>query len=142
MKPLRVEHQMEFPCHPRHLDEVRSFVAGVWEKLDIPMALRFQLDLVLDEACMNAIDHGSRFSEEMTFSLGIGRRGDDLILLIKDRGGKSFDPDYFEKMAKRGVMEEGGRGIFLINQMMDEVVYLFNPGKTTLLYLVKKVVEQ
>ena len=139
MKPLQVKHHIKFPCHPRYMDEIRQFAARVWDDLGVPQQMRFQLDLVLDEACMNAIDHGSRFSEKMTFSLGITRIEDDLIFLIKDQGGKPFDPDYFQKMARRGILEEGGRGIFLINQMMDEVIYLFNPNKSTSLYLSKRL---
>lgn len=133
------EIKESFPCHPKHLVNIRKILQDFNEKNNIPVGDRFKLELAVDEACMNAIDHGSALNQTMEFDFWLKLYTDKIVILIKDYGGKPFDPEYFESIAQKKTWGHGGRGIFLIKKLMDEVMYCFNHKKSTLLTMVKYV---
>lgn len=123
------------PCSVKSIPEAKHFVLGIVEERNIPMELSFKLELSLDEAVMNAIDHGSALKEDNVVEISCLANEKRFIVMIKDFGGKAFNPEYFEKLAAKKTWGEGGRGIQLITSMMDEVMYLFNPGRSTTLLM-------
>ena len=91
-----------------------------------------------EEAATNAVNHGSNENPTMEFIIGIGRTQDSLVITVKDFGGKTFDPQYFEGICQSkswGIL--GGRGIYMMTNTMDEVMYLFNGGRSTTVCLIK-----
>ena len=129
--------EKSYPCHPKYIQEIRNEFQKIAEKYKIPMAHLFKLELVIDEACMNAIDHGSALNKEQDFDFSIEVSEKKITILVRDYGGKSFDPQYFEAIAHKKTWGHGGRGIFLIKSIMDEVMYCFNKGRSTLLVMTK-----
>ncbi|MDP7421984.1 MAG: ATP-binding protein [bacterium] len=130
---------ISLPCHPRHLKKAREFVSNILGDIEVSNKERFAIELSLDEASMNAIDHGSAINAEMHFDIRCGLRNGKLILLIKDYGGKPFDPNYFEKLAGKKSWGYGGRGISIIKQLMDEVMYSFHKGESTTVCMIKQL---
>lgn len=128
---------LELPCQPAYLRSVREVTNQICDHLHLEMKDRFQLELVIDEACMNAIDHGSAIRPDMNFQVSYILEKGRLIILIKDFGGKPFNPDYFERLAEKKTWGNGGRGIHIIKQLMDEVMYFFSNGRSTTLTMVK-----
>jgi anti-sigma regulatory factor (Ser/Thr protein kinase) len=91
-----------------------------------------------DEAAMNAVDHGAALSASMDFVLGLARSAGCFVILIRDYGGKPFDPEYFEDISQKKTWGiKGGRGILLISRAMDEVMYLFDRDRSTTVCMVK-----
>ena len=76
-------------------------------------------DLVLcvGEACANAVCHGGS-DEEIEIFLGF--QGDDLEVLVKDRG-RGFDTGAFDPAVPPDPLGEGGRGLFLMSRLSDEM---------------------
>jgi PAS domain S-box-containing protein len=73
--------------------------------------------LAIEEACTNAIRHsGSSWEIEIRLSF----EGDDLHALVKDQG-HGFDIAAFDPQKLPDVMATGGRGLFLIAHLMDEM---------------------
>ena len=133
------EVKNSFPCHPRFMGTIRDALQKFADSNDIPMGDRFKLELALDEACMNAIDHGSALNQTMEFDLTLKAYSEKIVILVKDYGGKAFDPEYFESIAQKKTWGHGGRGIFLIKKIMDEVMYCFNKDHSTLLTMIKYI---
>jgi PAS domain S-box-containing protein len=73
--------------------------------------------LCIEEACTNAIRH-SGAGEEMQITLRF--EGDELLGLVSDHG-KGFDIDAFDPNALPDLLAGGGRGLFIISQLMDEM---------------------
>jgi serine/threonine-protein kinase RsbW len=113
--------------------EIQSFLDSTTYSPD----LIFNLTLALDEAVSNALDHGAAYDPDLEVEINLSIENDYLRVTVKDYGGKTFNPDYFERIAAKKDWEGGGRGIFLIKQFLDEVHYIINPGKCTLLYMGK-----
>lgn len=132
---MEVVHKITIPCAIKSIPQAKKFVMALAEGANIPMEMGFKLELSLDEAVMNAIDHGSALKDDQIVEIACLANEKRFIVMITDFGGKPFNPEYFEKLAAKKTWGEGGRGIQLITSMMDEVMYLFNPGKSTTLMM-------
>lgn len=139
MEPKLIE--MKIPCNLKKVREVKSSLMDMLEDGDYDDEQLFNLQLVMDEAVINAIDHGSANNTNMNVEISMGLADDYLKVTVKDFGGKPFNPEFFERIASKKNWGRGGRGIFLIKDFMDEVRYVFNPGESTLLYMGKKLAK-
>lgn len=73
--------------------------------------------LCVGEACTNVILHAGAVEEIEIF---LGFRGDDLEILIKDKG-RGFDTRAFDYRALPDLRAENGRGLFLMSRLTDEM---------------------
>jgi serine/threonine-protein kinase RsbW len=82
----------------------------------------FEIELALQEALANAVVHGCEEDpcKEVQISVGCDKqRG--VLVVVRDPGG-GFDPDQLPSpVIGEAIFEDHGRGIFLINRLMDEV---------------------
>lgn len=116
--------QLRVPAEDRHLAEIRDFIQEVGEKIQIPGRILANTKLAVDEACTNVVKHGYKgragFIEvvvtghQREFSIEIHDQGDSFDL----RNVRS--PDLKEYVETR---RRGGLGVFIMNQLMDEVRY-------------------
>jgi len=82
--------------------------------------LAYQVNLVLTEAMSNAILHAPMNSgESHQIHINIAIISDNLHIKVYDRG-QGFDPATLPSPDFKG-LEEGGRGIFIIQSIMDSV---------------------
>ncbi|MFQ5777905.1 MAG: ATP-binding protein [Terriglobia bacterium] len=83
-----------------------------------------EIRLALREALNNAVCHGSRLNPNQQVHLVCRchpRQG--LTLVVRDEG-PGFDPDTIpDPTADANLERFGGRGLFIIRQLMDEVVH-------------------
>jgi serine/threonine-protein kinase RsbW len=82
----------------------------------------FEIEMALREALANAIVHGAKHDTTKNVQLCVGcdeARG--MLIVVRDPG-EGFDPKSVPSpVMGQNVYSEHGRGIFLINQLMDEV---------------------
>ncbi|HOP63628.1 MAG TPA: ATP-binding protein [Spirochaetota bacterium] len=104
----------------------KSIISSIREKLcDIngTIALNeFDLNLVLDEAIMNAMEHGNSWNPEKKIIIKIFQKENELQILIEDEGsGFNFnDLDSTELKWQPGEkLNIRGRGIFILKQLCD-----------------------
>ena len=112
-------------------------MADLW---DFPDSLTMNLNLVLEEAISNILFYAFGDDSEQKIYLTIDYEDDTLSALIMD-SGKPFDPtrqgppDITLPAEERSI---GGLGIFLINKLMDHVVYC-RKDNMNILTLKKKI---
>jgi serine/threonine-protein kinase RsbW len=84
----------------------------------------FEIELSLREAIINAVVHGCRSDSSKIVQCWVGcdeSRG--LLIVVRDPG-KGFDPSALpDPLVGKNLYASHGRGIFLINQLMDEVTF-------------------
>jgi len=84
----------------------------------------FEVQTALQEALANAVVHGCRKDERQQVRIWVGcdkKRG--MLIVIRDPG-QGFDPEHVPNpIQAQRLYAESGRGIYLINQLMDEVRY-------------------
>lgn len=92
--------------------------------------------LSLVEAVVNAIKHGNKCDMMKKVDIEILKDNHDLKVTIKDEGA-GFDPmNVKDPTLPECLPVPGGRGVFLIRKLMDEVAYDFS-GVGTKLVMIK-----
>ena len=80
--------------------------------------------LATEEAMANAVQHsGSSLGLNVTLLF----QGADLVVEVRDHG-RGFDPAARDLQAPPGPLQPGGRGLYLIERMMDEVLLSMEGG--------------
>lgn len=106
-----------------------DFIKEVCDELGLDEMLIFNLNLVLEEAVTNVIMYAYPKGERHSMTLKAWTEGEDVLAFeLKDQG-KPFDPIKEAPEVDTTLSAEerriGGLGIFLIQQMMDEVSYRY-----------------
>ena len=116
------------------IDEVMSILQN---RINITEEEFLHIRLCLDEALTNGAKHGNQYDKAKNVWLNVMEDGDKLAFLVKDEG-EGFSKAKFKKLFghPNETFKESGRGVFLISQLMDEVVY-FNKGRN--LFMKKQV---
>jgi len=87
------------------------------------------LKTAVDEACINAIEHGNQQNANVKVLVELIAEDNKLQVDIHDRGkgirGKIQKPDIDARIA--GKQPSRGWGLFLIQSLMDEVEFDWNP---------------
>ena len=105
------------------LAKLEQFVDKIIKQagLDDDTSSRFQL--VMSEACTNAIMHGNKMDESKKVVINTEVFDNKIVVTVEDQG-KGFDPDSVpDPLATDNLLKTGGRGVYLIKQYADEVSY-------------------
>ena len=116
----------------RAMEEVAGAVSG----LGLPEKTLERLKTAVAEATMNAMEHGNRYIPEVPVKIQVLSSGADLFVRITDQGGSPVPnpdkevPDLEAKL--EGEQTPRGWGLFLIQNMVDEVRVSGNPDHHTI----------
>jgi serine phosphatase RsbU (regulator of sigma subunit)/anti-sigma regulatory factor (Ser/Thr protein kinase) len=104
--------------------EAMARIAAAVAPLDLAPPRLEKLKTAVAEATMNAIEHGNGFRADVPVRITAERAGGDLVVRIRDEGGaapipETVTPDIHAKL--RGEQSPRGWGLFLIQQMVDEL---------------------
>jgi serine/threonine-protein kinase RsbW len=131
---VRVAHRL--PADVNMISPVVAEVMKVVGEMGCANGQEFEIELALREALANAIQHGGKNdpSKEIECCVACDReRG--MLIIVRDPGG-GFDPNELPSpLLGANLFSTHGRGIFLINQLMDEV--RFEKGGTEI-HMVKR----
>jgi serine/threonine-protein kinase RsbW len=85
------------------------------------------IELALTEALANAVVHGAKADPSKIVECDVVCNEDKSLLIVVRDPGKGFNPGEIPNPVRgESVYSDHGRGIFLINQLMDEVKFLKN----------------
>jgi anti-sigma regulatory factor (Ser/Thr protein kinase) len=113
---------MTIPADPSAIPLVTDGVTHVLQEKGWPESDVMAVELALQEAVANAIRHGCQSdpSQQLQCSVSIGESG-EVVITVRDRGA-GFDPSQVPNpLDPANLLKSSGRGIFLINGLMDEV---------------------
>lgn len=125
-------YAIDIPSAVESLTVAESFTKEVLAELpDVPDRERLihDLSLVASEALTNAIRHGKM--PGLPVRLGYCLDLDGITITVTDYGG-GFDPDTVS-LPDFEVSPEGGYGIFIMKEIMDEVHYEQSTDGNTLI---------
>jgi serine/threonine-protein kinase RsbW len=128
IQKLSVFFKRVIPSDPQFLDdavgEITRTIEGTTFWGDVE-----GIGLAAREALANAIIHGNQSDPEKPVDIIVAvNESCDLIVIIRDSGA-GFDPNHIPNPAVGdSLLAHHGRGIFLIRQFMDQVVYRFKQG--------------
>jgi anti-sigma regulatory factor (Ser/Thr protein kinase) len=116
----------------RAMEEVARAVSG----LGLPERTLERLKTAVAEATMNAMEHGNRYDPEVPVKIRVLSSDRALFVRITDQGGNPVSdpdkeaPDLEAKLA--GAQTPRGWGLFLIQNMVDEMRVSGNPDHHTI----------
>ena len=141
MPAIEQTFSLQVPSSTENLAMIRDFVNRVGEQSGLDESELAQLELAVDEACANVIEHayGHNKTEEVKVKATFDK--DEIRIEVIDTG-QGFDPDSVDQEELERLIKKrktGGLGLRLIRNLMDEVHYEHQPGKVNELRMVKKL---
>ena len=141
MADIERRFTLQVPSSTENLAMIREFVSGVGGQAGFGEAEIGKLELAVDEACANVIEHayGHDLSKDVTVRASFDN--DALRIAVIDEG-KGFDPGSVTQSELDELVHQrqsGGLGLRLIRTLMDEVKYEIVPGRKNELHMMKKI---
>lgn len=115
-EPVR---ELVLPNEPSRISEVRQFVAAFLADLRVPVELSSEVQLAVGEAVANACRHGRNPSGRSELRVRCALDGRNVEVTVADDGPGYEPPAESYELPDR--FASGGRGLFLMKAMMDEV---------------------
>ena len=119
-------NMLKLSSNPRNIARVERFVEKLVEKYSISPDLYGNILISLTEAVNNAMVHGNSNDESKHVTVKLSHKKNTLAFLVKDEGS-GFDFDNLpDPTAPENLLKIGGRGVFLIRQLSDQVRFSHN----------------
>ena len=135
---------MESITVPARLDSlalISNFITNATARAGLDDHAAWQVQLAVDEAATNIIQHGYDLASSGTIDLGWRLEGDQLVVTLRDRG-RRFNPTDVPAPDITSPLEErqaGGLGLYIMGRLMDSVWFDFDDQQGNLLTMVKYV---
>ena len=135
-----MKRELTFKNEEQELSRVAEFVEGICDELELDMHVAMKLQLAIEEMVTNVIFYAYPEGTNADIILTAESDGKELTFVLSD-SGKPFDPtakadaDIDVNPMDR---EQGGMGILIVKNIMNEVSYQ-RLGDTNLLTMKKKL---
>lgn len=124
--PERLLLKLDFQL-PGDVESIQPAVDEIMEvvgSLECAEGNQFEVEVALLEALANAVQHGCQDDPSKSIEVCVACEIEQGMLIIVRDPGTGFDPGEIPSPVKgENVFSDHGRGIFLINQLMDDVEY-------------------
>ena len=116
--------------HPQSIQDLEAFLNPIRDKYKLSDTIYPRILISLTEAVNNAIHHGNRCDlKKCVHVVQIYKEKKSITFRVSDEG-PGFDPNLIpDPTASCNCDKEGGRGVFLMKNLADEICYLDN-GRT------------
>jgi serine/threonine-protein kinase RsbW len=138
-----LHYSLKLPSQTDNLELIRNFVSAVARKVGFDDDDVSKIELSVDEACTNVIEHAHHRDARQDLDVAIKIGFEKFTVVVTDRGkGFRFKdvkvPDMNTYLAELRV---GGLGIYLMKTLMDEVEYHSSPGRKNEVRMVKYLLK-
>ena len=121
---IKLKLKVEFPADVKHLSGVVDGIMRVVVAMQCACGEEHEVDLVLREALANAITHGAGNDPNKRVACCVGCEDERGMIIVVSDPGEGFDlTKVADPLHGDNLYSSHGRGIFLINRLMDEVEY-------------------
>jgi serine/threonine-protein kinase RsbW len=128
MKTIKIS----IPSLIENIKIIESFIDNAKESFEINDDIYGNIMISVTECISNAIIHGNQNNKEKLVHLELSVENNVLRFIIEDEG-KGFDQSELkDPTAPENIEKTGGRGIFLIKHLSDDVKFEENGKKTVL----------
>lgn len=118
------EFTMTIPADPSRIPALTEGVQAMLEQKQWPEDQIMQVELALQEAVANGIRHGCRGDATKQVQCTLNITADNEVIITVRDPGQGFDPtNVADPLAPENMLKPSGRGIFLINGLMDDVQF-------------------
>jgi len=105
------------------LKEVSKQLINLLKEKGVDEEIIFDIHIGFEEALRNAMIHGNKQDPDKKVMVETEVLENKVIIYVEDQGG-GFDPHGLpDPTLDENLLKEGGRGVYLIKHLMDEVRY-------------------
>lgn len=139
---MSIKRSLTVPGRFEYLATIADFIAETGHDADYDQDMIFHVQMAVDEACSNVIEHAYQGQDKGDITLSCDCKKEEWVIAISDTG-RSFDPDSVPEPDLDASLEDiktGGLGLYFMRQLMDEVEFSFDEKKGNKLRMVKREV--
>ncbi|TVP48539.1 MAG: ATP-binding protein [Mongoliibacter sp.] len=130
MKSIKIS----IPSLMENIKIIESFIDNAKEKYTIDEDIYGNIMISVTECVTNAIIHGNNMDSTKKVELELALGDNEIMFTITDQG-KGFDSENLEDPTSPENLEKaGGRGIYIIKHLSDEVKFEDEGRKTILTF--------
>jgi serine/threonine-protein kinase RsbW len=116
--------RIEVPALTENIRMIESFIDNAREKFHLDDDIYGNIMIAVTEAVNNAIKHGSSSDSSKNVHLSLLVEGSTLKFRVED-AGRGFDYMHLpDPTSPENLEKTGGRGIFLMKHLADDVAFL------------------
>lgn len=116
--------RIEVPALAENIRMIESFIDNAREKFHLDDDIYGNIMIAVTEAVNNAIKHGSSSDSSKNVNLSLLVDGSTLKFRVED-AGRGFDYMHLpDPTSPENLEKPGGRGIFLMKHLADDVAFL------------------
>jgi serine/threonine-protein kinase RsbW len=113
---------------------VEQFIDDVKDKLEFDEEIYGNIMIAVTESVNNAMIHGNKQDSSKYVDVSMEQQGHQICFTISDEGN-GFDYDSLpDPTLPENLLNPGGRGIFLMRQLADDVKFLANGKMIQLIF--------
>ena len=133
---LKLQIRVTLAADRKSVDPVVTQVMETIRNLNCMDGKEDAIELALTEALANAVVHGAKEDPSKTVECLVACEEDRGVIIVVRDPGPGFNPESIPCCTvSENIYSDHGRGIFLINQLMDEVKFLKNGAE---IHMVKR----
>lgn len=114
---------IQIPSIIENIRMIESFIDNAKERFLLDDDIYGNIMVAVTEAVNNAIKHGNSNDSLKNVDLSLNLKEKLLMFTIKDEGGGFNYNNLPDPTAPENIEKPGGRGIFLMKHLSDEVVF-------------------
>ena len=123
MKKNITKKEFQVPSALSEVQKTSEAVLSFLKPLALSEADLFDIRLCLEEALINAMKYGNKLKEDLPVRLAVECGKGEIRIRIEDQG-EGFKPKNLKSCTEdENLLKNSGRGVYLIHQLMDKVVY-------------------
>ena len=128
--------KIQIPSLIENIRVVESFIDNSKEKFNIEDDIYGNIMVAVTESVNNAIRHGNKFDKDKNVLLSLYVENDRLRFEVEDEG-RGFDFNSLsDPTSPENIENPGGRGIFLMHNLSDEVEFSNDGRKVELIFFI------
>ncbi len=128
-------YTITFLSSTEYLDKVEAVTVEISKELQFDSSSADDLSISITEMFNNAVEHGNKNDPKKKVTLTYTRTDSHLIISIRDEGSGFVPEKIKDPLAPENLLAENGRGIYLVRNLMDDLIFnISDQGTEVLLY--------
>jgi serine/threonine-protein kinase RsbW len=138
-EPIRKNDRMEIPSSLDHLSQVDRFVEEKLKRLGIDKSQIYDITISVSEVVTNAVMHGNQNDSSKNVKIELKADSSKVEVTVEDEGS-GFDRQCIcSPVEKENLLKEAGRGLLIVESLMDELFICRKPKGGTQVKIIKNL---
>lgn len=114
---------IQIPSLTENIRIIESFIDNAKDQFSLDEGIYGNIMIAVTEAVNNAIRHGNLMDRSKNVSLTLSMRQNLIMFSVQDEGSGFDHENLPDPTAPENLQKPGGRGIFLMKHLSDEVKF-------------------